>query len=131
MICTLGVQQLYSTKSSHATVKYLVGILGVIIVLGIVFASRKPNTTDTAQTTSTNTVSIQNFTFAPATLTAPNNTTITWVNNDSVAHTVVVDGTTSPTLQPGESFQHTFVTTGTYDYHCGIHPTMTGQIVIQ
>ncbi len=36
----------------------------------------------------------------------------------------------SGSLAPGALFQHTFAVAGTYHYHCAIHPTMTGIIVV-
>jgi plastocyanin len=51
-------------------------------------------------------------------------TTVTWVNNDTMAHTATSDTPgqfDSGTLQPGQTYQHTFNATGTYPYHCSIH----------
>lgn len=36
----------------------------------------------------------------------------------------------SGSLAPGATFEHTFTAAGTYHYHCSIHPTMTGIIVV-
>jgi plastocyanin len=33
-------------------------------------------------------------------------------------------------IQPGALFEHTFTVAGTVHYHCAIHPTMTGTIVV-
>lgn len=59
-------------------------------------------------------------------------TTVTWVNNDNVGHTVTSDTNefSSSILQPGESFEHTFGEAGTFPYHCEIHPNMVGTIVV-
>jgi len=80
-----------------------------------------------------NTVSIQNYAFSPGTLTVPSGTTVTWMNNDNVDHTVVsTTGTfTSGTLAKGQSYTYTFTTPGTYDYTCSIHPSMKGTIIVQ
>jgi plastocyanin len=59
--------------------------------------------------------------------------TVTWTNNGSVSHTstsntgawdtgVIAPGTTSAAV--------TFNTAGTFAYHCAIHPSMTGTIVV-
>lgn len=82
------------------------------------------------------TVVIQGMSFMPVTLTVPSGTTVTWVNQDSVSHTVTSDsgstpGLASQVLGPGESYSVTLTTIGTYNYHCSIHPSMTGQVIVQ
>ena len=81
------------------------------------------------------TVTIQNFTFAPQTLTVKSGTKVTWTNNDSAPHTVTAtDGpstSASPTglfdsgqLGSGAAFSFTFTKAGTYYYECTIHAAM-------
>lgn len=76
-------------------------------------------------------VSIQNFAFNPQSVTISPGDTVKWTNFDSVPHTI--DGTdfASDALQNGDSFSHTFTETGTYDYKCSIHPSMTGVVIVQ
>ena len=79
-------------------------------------------------------VKIDNFSFGPATLTVPAGTTVTWINQDDVPHNVVgSEGKTlkSPVLDTDQKFSYTFTTAGTYPYYCGLHPKMTGKIVVQ
>ena len=81
----------------------------------------------------TNTVAIQNFAFSPATVTVKAGTTITWTNRDFDAHTVTAMSAGSfhsPTLNTGQSFQHTFTTLGRFGYLCTIHPFMTATVVV-
>jgi plastocyanin len=50
-----------------------------------------------------------------------------------VAHTVTGDDLAfddSGLIEPGDSFRQTFDEPGTYRYHCGPHPDMTGVIVV-
>lgn len=70
--------------------------------------------------------------FNPATVTITPGTTVTWVNDDSIAHTVTSrDGLfDSPTLNRGQRFSYKFDRPGTYGYFCKIHPTMTGQVIV-
>lgn len=79
------------------------------------------------------TVAIQNESYAPSTITVQAGATVTWVNNDPVAHTVTSDNGSfdSGLMQPGALFQVTFPYPGTYTYHCNIHPEMHGTIVVQ
>lgn len=79
------------------------------------------------------TVDIRNFSFNPATLNIKTGTKVTWVNNDSVSHTVTSDSGSllnSPTLSPGQSFSFTFNNAGTINYHCSIHPMIKGDVVV-
>jgi len=79
-----------------------------------------------------NTVSIINMTFAPATITVTAGTTVTWKNNDNMTHTVTAndDSYDSGNIGAGSSFSKTFSIAGTYPYHCSIHPSMTGKVVV-
>jgi plastocyanin len=80
-------------------------------------------------------VTIDNFTFTPATLTVRAGTRIVWKNEDDVRHLVVSD--TSPplfrskVLDTNDSFFTAFDKPGTYHYFCGLHPHMQGTIVVQ
>ena len=79
-------------------------------------------------------VTIDNFSFSPNTLTLSVGATVTWVNHDNVPHVVSSAGNQfkkSTVLKTGQSFSHTFVTTGTYSYFCSIHPRMTGKIIVK
>jgi plastocyanin len=60
--------------------------------------------------------------------------TVTWTNNDSIAHTVTADDNSfdSGPMQPGQTFSHTFSQAGTVPYHCSIHgaASMSGTIQV-
>jgi plastocyanin len=80
------------------------------------------------------TVKIDNFTFSPETLTVTAGTTVTWVNEDDIPHTVVAaDKKTfrSKVLDTDDRFTVTFPTPGTYPYFCSIHPHMTGKVIVR
>jgi plastocyanin len=78
-------------------------------------------------------VIIKGFAFVPDSLTIAKGTTVTWINQQSVGHTVTSDtgAFESATIASGGSFDFTFDTAGTYTYHCSIHPSMTGTIIVQ
>ena len=83
-----------------------------------------------------NTITIKNFAFTPQTLTVKTGTVVTWVNNDGVTHTIASDAGSpgafsSDPLSPGASSTFTFSQPGTYSYHCSIHPSMTGTVIVQ
>lgn len=82
----------------------------------------------------TQTVSIDNFTFGPSTLTVKPGTTVTWVNHDDVPHEVVADDHAafrSKVLDTDQSFSFTFAKPGVFAYFCALHPHMTGKVVVR
>jgi plastocyanin len=100
-------------------------------------------TTPAIQTTPTTTVStakivpkditIANFQFSPTTMEIAVGETAQRINNDTTPHEIVADDNSfqSPVLQVGESFNFTFTQAGTYAYHCQIHPSMKGTIMVK
>jgi plastocyanin len=78
-------------------------------------------------------VVIKNFAYNPASMTIEAGDTVTWTNDDGVTHTVTADNGEfdSGDLAPGKTFSFTFATAGTYPYHCSIHASMHGTVVVQ
>ena len=70
--------------------------------------------------------------YSPGTLTVAAGTTITWVNQDIVIHTVTSDVGLfdSGSMRPGDRFSFTFTTPGTFTYGCIPHPFMRGTVVV-
>ncbi|MEK7081049.1 MAG: plastocyanin/azurin family copper-binding protein [Patescibacteria group bacterium] len=96
-------------------------------------AISSPNTSATPVPLSA-TISIKNFSFDPTTLTIKSGTKVTWTNDDSVTHTITSDSGSllnSGTISPGQSFSFIFTNIGTENYHCSIHTTMRGNIIVQ
>jgi nitrite reductase (NO-forming) len=109
-------------------------------------------TTNTEVTALSNgtTVIIQNYAYNPAQITITAGTTVTWVNQDPIGHTVTegnpespkppsqrlfdsshgTDGANVITIPPGGSYSFTFTTPGEYDYYCIPHPYMRGHISV-
>ena len=74
------------------------------------------------------TVSIQNLAFKPDPVSIMDGgITVTWVNRDSVPHTVTGLDFDSGPLAPGATFSRTF-TPAVVDYWCTIHPTMKSMV---
>ena len=108
-------------------------VMGVLLLVGIVAISGcTQNQENTTGFTAPNTVTIENFAFNPQEMTVKVGTTVTWVNRET-DHDVVSDTGvfTSPVLANGENFTHTFTEAGEYPYHCGLHPSMTGKIIVE
>ena len=82
-------------------------------------------------------VTIQDNSFAPASLTVSAGTTVTWESaNTNNPHTVVGtfagESVESDTLQGTDTFEFTFEEAGTFDYICGIHgAAMSGSITVE
>jgi len=83
---------------------------------------------------STKSVDAMGYQFTPASLSIAVGDTVTWTNHDTAPHNIVVtDGPekfTSPTLQTGQTFSHTFTQAGTYSYYCSIHPDMKATLTV-
>ncbi|MEV4052286.1 cupredoxin family copper-binding protein [Amycolatopsis sp. NPDC049688] len=79
-------------------------------------------------------VEAMGYKFSPADLTIAVGDTVTWTNHDTAPHNIVVtDGPekfTSPTLQTGQTFSHTFTKAGKYSYYCSIHPDMKATVTV-
>jgi plastocyanin len=75
-------------------------------------------------------VSITNNGFRPIGVTVVAGETVTWTNNDTSRHQVVAnDGSfSSPVLAAGQSFSHVFRSGGTFAYHDGVRPRLTGNV---
>ena len=162
------------TLVDHSLFRILRGALGTITVQGpanpAIISSIKngtgpaPGTVTMNMTTENQTISntgtqsssnstvivIQNFAYNPAQLSVTAGTTVTWINQDTVGHTVTEGDPDSPkspaqrvfdsshgteganviTIPPGKSYSFTFTTPGEYDYYCIPHPYMRGHITV-
>ena len=78
-----------------------------------------------------NQVLIKGYKFLPQDISVKVGTTVTWVNEDSVVHTVEGSGMDSGNMSKGDEFTFTFDKVGVYDYICGPHPYMTGSVIVE
>lgn len=130
-------------------------VIAIIIVLGLVGwgayslgkSKNTSNSNGTSQSSSTSTsssstqpatgsIDIKNMMFTPSQITVAKGGTVTWTNNDTTAHTVTDDlsnvgGPNSGEIAPGATYSFTFTKTGSFQYHCTIHPSMRGTIVVK
>lgn len=75
--------------------------------------------------------------YVPESPTVFRGTVVTWMNHDTVTHTVqsqdgkgnVISLFNSGVLKPGDSFSHQFNEPGIYDYLCTLHPWRVGTII--
>jgi plastocyanin len=114
------------------------------------FTSRAVNmTTETNETTTNNiknvsivpeATGLEDKAYQPNPIKIKVGETITWINNDLSIHTVTegnpstiivsANGFDSGLISPEETFKHTFDNNGTIGYHCTLHPTMLGKVIV-
>ena len=79
------------------------------------------------------TVRIDGMRFDPQNITVKPGTTVTWVHGSRMPQTMSgnAEGMRSGTLYNGQQYSHTFNAAGSYNYSCGLHPSMTGSVVVE
>ena len=100
-------------------------------------AASTPSVTDMTQASKVD-VSIRDLSFTPAAIKIKKGTTVTWTNQDTVAHDVVGDDpvnnswfkTSAHTFTKDQTYSVTFNTVGTFTYHCTVHPFMKGSVQV-
>ena len=78
-------------------------------------------------------VTISGFAFSPSPITVHVGDTVTWTNADRVGHTATADDASFDTgtiSSGGTSSAITFSTAGTFAYHCAIHSSMQGTVIV-
>ncbi len=84
---------------------------------------------------SSSATNISGFQFNPDSVTIKVGTTVIWTNSTIAPHTLTSDSGSAVTwdsglVNPGKTFSFTFTQTGTFHYHCSVHPTMHGTIIV-
>lgn len=77
--------------------------------------------------------------YLPLNLEIISNTTVQWVNEDTVLHTIqsqdefgnIIGLFNSAPLTTGERFEFTFTEEGVYNYYCSLHPWRTGVVTVK
>ncbi len=99
------------------------------------YASTPTGPTPPPPPASSNTVVMTGMTFSPATITVAVGTTVTWKNNDGIAHTSTSDTGVWDTgnIAAGSSATTTFNTAGTFPYNCIYHVSMgmRGTVIVR
>lgn len=124
----------YLIMKKHLFVTFL--ILAVILLASCSNSSSGTTAASSALQTASQSngqsaaISIENFSFTPATLTISTGTTVIWTNNDSADHNIISDAFNSPMMSTGQTYEFKFDNAGTYNYSCGVHPSMKGVIIV-
>ena len=119
--------------------KILIGLMVFASLLVLVGCTQQVSTPTTNVTQQQNqstgqlaaSVAIKNFAFDPISATIAKGGTVTWTNEDSVSHTITGDDFDSGTIANGASYSHVFDQAGEYAYHCSIHASMKGTIIVK
>lgn len=78
-----------------------------------------------------NAIDVRDNSYSPSSTTVPAGTTVTWTWRGSASHDVTFTTEHSAVKSTG-TYQRTFNSAGTFDYHCSIHGSaMSGRIVVQ
>ncbi len=89
----------------------------------------KPAAAKPAAETAATVVELTGSTFAPETVDVKAGDTISFVNQDEIAHTATASGTfDSGSMAGGAEFSFTAEKAGQISYVCSFHPGMTGTI---
>jgi plastocyanin len=77
-------------------------------------------------------VAVGNFSFNPRELSVRVGAAVKWTNKDDTPHTITSDDNlfSSPLMDTNQIFSHVFAAPGRFPYHCKLHPTMTGAVVV-
>ena len=102
----------------------------MMVMLAVIVAGCGSNTQGQA-TLGKNTVIIEDAAFQPDELTINKGEAITWINQDSMDHTVTGESFDSGILDKDAEYRFTFSEAGTFDYTCTLHPYMTGRVIVK
>ena len=109
------------------------GLFAIVLTLGLGISSVSAKTVEVKL--GTDAVMLA---FEPSTVTISAGDTVKFVNNKLAPHNAVFDGHEELShadleLAPGESWEETFDTAGTYDYYCEPHrgAGMVGKVIVE
>jgi plastocyanin len=75
----------------------------------------------------------QKESYAPKEISVAAGSEVSWLNKDSVAHTVTEKGGSfdSSIVAAGATWSHKFGDAGTFEYYCALHPWMEGKVAVE
>lgn len=132
--------------SHHEQNSFLIIVGGGFVIIAMIFllmnggrtaydkvSAKSSPTVEESRRNTTNTVTMKNLEFDKKILNIKVGDIVTWVNEDTVSHTATADDGSFNTqlLAQGEKASITFTKKGTYTYHCTVHPSMRGTIVVE
>jgi plastocyanin len=120
-------------KTMKRSIYIAILTVALVVTIGAMGTHHQSLMVNAQQKSETTEVKIDNFSFAPGTLTVPVGTTVTWTNRDDIPHTAVsTEGAfKSKVMDTDEKFSYKFTKAGTFPYFCSVHPKMIGKVVVQ
>ena len=120
--------------------KCLLSFLMMFVVIASGCVNGQPSPAANQTPSGTNAVAILDFAFSPSPIAVKAGEAVAWTNMDSNAHQIASDphplhtdlpALNSGILSQGQSFSFVFDSTGTFVYHCHLHPNMKGRIIVE
>jgi plastocyanin len=139
-----SAQQQQQQQNSTSNQSMMTGISNQNITLTAINGTTGTNETTTNNIKNVSIVSgatgLENMAYQPNPIEIKVGESISWINNDLSIHTVTegspstdsvpTNGFDSGLISPEETFTHMFDKVGTVEYHCTLHPTMLGKIIV-
>jgi plastocyanin len=121
-------------RSKHGRIGIVSVIQIALFALMLAFAFGGPLMTP-ARAATTYYVNIVDFAFSPATVTIQPGDSVQWNDTVSTDHTSTSDTTStevwdSGILTLGQTYTHQFNNAGSFSYHCSVHSTMHGTVIV-
>ncbi len=107
--------------------------LGAVLLASTAEAQAQARTGPAPEPRTAAAVTVASFSFTPARVVVAPGDAVTWTFTEAVmSHTTTSDDGfwNSGPRSNGATFVRGFATTGTYRYHCAIHPFMHGRVVV-
>jgi plastocyanin len=124
-----------STRPQIGAVHLLLAVIAVMLVgCGSSGGGTDQSAPGSGGGASAQAVTIQDYTYKPASITVPRGTTVTFTNRDSTPHTATSKESgafESGSIDTGKSGTVKLEESGTFAYYCAFHPFMKGTIVVE
>jgi serine protease Do len=111
----------------------ILGLMLVPLLLGIISCSGTAQAPSPVATlpVPNDSVVVQNSSFAPSSTVVTVGASVTWTNRDSEAYFITEDNQSFAFNLPAEgSYKFTFTGAGIFNYHCMVHPSMQGTVIV-
>jgi plastocyanin len=106
--------------------------MAAALLLSALVAADRGGAEPTAGASAAKTVSVVNFAFKPGTVTVKRGARVAFANTSNTAHTATRGGAfDTKRIAPGKTKTVQFNRRGSFAYHCKIHPSMKGKVVVE
>lgn len=121
-----------SSRSGQRRLWCAIALAALASALALTGLQREVAAGATARASKAGKVTIANFEFKPGTLRVARGSLVTFANTSGVTHTATrAKGFDTGPIKPGKSVSIRFARKGTFAYHCTIHPSMHGKVIVE